>query len=77
VSKRGFILLAICAVLLGAPGQIQFEEIAKKAGLRFELHNGATGRLHQIELMLGGVAALTTTAAPTSISRTALRSPRL
>jgi hypothetical protein len=54
---RKLVLLAACAVLFGAQGQIQFEEIAQKAGLRFELHNGATGRLHQIELMPGGVAA--------------------
>jgi hypothetical protein len=54
---RKLILFATCAVLFGAQGQIQFEEIAQKAGLRFELHNGATGRLHQIELMPGGVAA--------------------
>ena len=38
--------------------QIQFEDIAKKAGLNFVLHNGATGEFHQPELMLGGVAAL-------------------
>src|SRR5205807_2663530 len=31
--------------------------IAQKAGLTFHLHNGASGKLHQIELMLGGVAA--------------------
>lgn len=38
--------------------QIQFEDIAKKAGLNFVLHNGATGKFHQPELMLGGVAVL-------------------
>lgn len=38
--------------------QIQFEDIAKKAGLNFVLHNGATGEFHQPELMLGGVAVL-------------------
>lgn len=38
--------------------QIQFEDIAKKAGLDFVLHNGATGEFHQPELMLGGVAVL-------------------
>jgi hypothetical protein len=39
------------------PGPIRFEEIAHKSGLNFRLQNGATGKLHQIELMLGGVAA--------------------
>ncbi len=43
----------------GAPGPpIRFEEIAQKAGLRFELRNAADGRFHQIELMVGGVATL-------------------
>lgn len=37
---------------------IRFEEIAAKAGLRFELQNGEAGGFHQIELTLGGVAAL-------------------
>ena len=42
-----------------APGPpIRFEEIAQKAGLRFELRNAADGRFHQIELMVGGVATL-------------------
>jgi hypothetical protein len=36
---------------------IRFEEIAAKSGLRFELRNGESGRFHQIELPLGGVAA--------------------
>ena len=49
--------LAMGAAVLPAPGQIRFEEIAQKAGLKFELHNGAGGRLHQIELMPAGVAA--------------------
>jgi hypothetical protein len=40
------------------PPAIRFEEIAAKSGLNFELHNGATGGFHQIELTLGGVAAL-------------------
>lgn len=39
-------------------GQIRFEDIAAKSGLKFELHNGATGEFHQPELMLGGVAVL-------------------
>jgi hypothetical protein len=40
-----------------AAAQIHFEDIAGKAGLKFELRNGATGEFHQPELMLGGVAA--------------------
>jgi enediyne biosynthesis protein E4 len=40
------------------PGPIQFEDIAKRAGIDFVLRNGATGEFHQPELMLGGVAAL-------------------
>jgi enediyne biosynthesis protein E4 len=40
------------------PGPIRFEDIAAKAGLRFELHNGATGEFHQPELMVGGVGVL-------------------
>ena len=41
-----------------ARGQIRFEDTAAKAGLKFVLRNGAAGRFHQPELMLGGVAAL-------------------
>ena len=37
---------------------IRFEEIGAKAGLRFELRNGASGQFHQIELTAGGVAVL-------------------
>ena len=49
--------------LLFLPGflvsaQIRFNEIAAKAGLQFELRNGAGGRYHLVELMPGGVAAL-------------------
>ena len=40
------------------PGAIRFEEIAQKAGLRFELKNDAKGQFHQIELTAGGVATL-------------------
>lgn len=43
--------------LAANPG-IRFEEIAGKAGLRFELKNAAAGQFHQVELMGGGVAAL-------------------
>ncbi len=43
----------------GSPAPpIRFEEIAGRAGLRFELRNGAGGRFHQIELTGGGVAVL-------------------
>ena len=41
-----------------APPPIRFEEIAAKAGLRFELQNTASGEFHQIELTGGGVAVL-------------------
>jgi hypothetical protein len=37
---------------------LQFEEVAQKAGLRFQLNNGESGRYRQIELMAGGVAVL-------------------
>lgn len=40
------------------PPDIQFDEIAAKAGLRFEFRNGATGQFHQIELTGGGIATL-------------------
>ncbi|HXA07298.1 MAG TPA: CRTAC1 family protein [Bryobacteraceae bacterium] len=39
-------------------GQIRFQDVAQKAGLRLELKNGAAGEFHLIELMPGGVAAL-------------------
>ncbi len=38
-------------------GQIQFEDVAGKAGVDFTLRNAAAGRFHQIELMVAGVAA--------------------
>jgi len=41
-----------------SPPPIRFEEIASKAGLRFELRNGASGKFHQIELTAGGVGVL-------------------
>ena len=65
--RIALILLAGAAVIFARPGAtspatgarpFQFEDIARKAGLNFELHNGATGEFHQPELMLGGVAAL-------------------
>ena len=40
-----------------AVGQVQFRDVAERAGLNFVLHNGATGRFRQVELMTGGVAA--------------------
>jgi hypothetical protein len=49
------LFLAAAVAPLGA--QIRFEEIAARAGLSFELRNGASGRLHQVELMTAGVAA--------------------
>ena len=55
--NRGRFLICVATVFAcraaEAPGRIQFEEIARPAGLDFRLHNGAAGRLHQIELMLG------------------------
>jgi len=50
--------LACLLLLTGAVGaQIRFEEIAPRAGLNFELRNGASGRFWQPELMVAGVAA--------------------
>ena len=48
----------LAAAGTSARAQIRFEDEAKKAGLNFELHNGAVGEFHQPELMLGGVAVL-------------------
>jgi hypothetical protein len=50
-------LVLLAVLCLAANAQIRFEEIAAQAGLRFQLHNSASGRFHQIELMPGGVAA--------------------
>jgi hypothetical protein len=48
----------LAAALVGAANaQIRFEETGKKAGLDFHLRNGAGERFHQIELMVGGLAA--------------------
>ena len=61
------IVLGAAAAILSRAGatapaesvsSIQFEDIAKKAGVNFVLRNGATGGFHQPELMLGGVAVL-------------------
>lgn len=38
--------------------QIRFQNVAPRAGVHFELKNGAAGDFHQIELMPGGVAVL-------------------
>ena len=52
-------IAAVGAMLLSpARAQIQFEEIGAKAGLNFRLNNSAGQRFHQIELMVGGLAAL-------------------
>jgi enediyne biosynthesis protein E4 len=63
--SRGLTPRLIALVLLGggvagntaAPPSIRFQEVAAKAGLQFELRNGAAGQFHQIELTGGGVAA--------------------
>ena len=52
-----FRILILALLASGVVPPIQFEEIAAKAGLRFELQNGEAGGFHQIELTLGGVAA--------------------
>ena len=49
-------LFSFAATALPA-GQIQFEDIASDAGVNFTLRNSASGRFHQIELMVAGVAA--------------------
>jgi len=60
-TVAGLCLLACSAGIAppaSQPAAIRFEEIAEKAGLRFELRNGATGQFHQIELTGGGLAVL-------------------
>ncbi len=52
------LILALAAAAGGVRAQIRFEDTAGKAGLKFQLRNGATGEFHQPELMLGGVAVL-------------------
>jgi len=51
-------LIFLLAAAGGLRAQIRFEDIAAKAGVKFELRNGAIGEFHQPELMLGGVAVL-------------------
>src|ERR1700743_3295605 len=48
---------ALAAIAMQAQ-TIRFEDVTAKAGIHFELRNGAAGSFHQIELMPGGVAAL-------------------
>src|SRR5579872_2210646 len=52
------ILLVAIAAAASLRAQIRFEDTAGKAGLKFELRNGAAGEFHQPELMPGGVAVL-------------------
>lgn len=61
LSSRLIAFVFLGAVVAGpaaTPHPIRFEEIASRAGLRFELRNGATGSFHQIELTPGGVGVL-------------------
>jgi hypothetical protein len=51
-------LIVLLAAATSAQAQIRFEDIAQKAGLKFELRNGASGEFRQPELMVGGVAVL-------------------
>ncbi len=51
-------LILLLAVSASAWAQIRFEDIAQKAGVKFELHNDARGEFRQPELMVGGVAVL-------------------
>ena len=47
----------VAAVMLhGAPGDIQFRDVAAAAGIDFVLHNHPTPEKHMIETMAGGVA---------------------
>ena len=48
----------LALVVLPSVAQIRFEEVARQSGLDFRLDNDAAGRFHQVELMVGGVAAL-------------------
>jgi enediyne biosynthesis protein E4 len=57
-AKRFALMLLLATGGTSAQAQIRFEDVAGKAGLHFELHNGAVGEFHQPELMLGGVAVL-------------------
>jgi hypothetical protein len=46
------------ALVHPAKAQIRFEEVGAKTGMDFRLQNSAGQRFHQIELMVGGLAAL-------------------
>jgi enediyne biosynthesis protein E4 len=58
--KMGPVFFLVVTALFGATThfRIRFEDVAQKAGLRFELKNGESGQFHQIELMGGGVAVI-------------------
>ena len=51
-------LIVLLALSASAWAQIRFEDIAQKAGVKFELHNDARGQFRQPELMVGGVGVL-------------------
>lgn len=51
-------LIVLLALSASAWAQIRFEDIAQKAGVKFELHNDARGEFRQPELMVGGVGVL-------------------
>ena len=51
------IVALVVALPLAAWAQIRFEDVTAKSGIGFQLRNGAAGKLHQVELMPGGVAA--------------------
>jgi enediyne biosynthesis protein E4 len=56
--KRPYLLLLLALLCPRySRAQIQFEEIARRSGIDFKLENGAAGDFHQVELMVGGVAA--------------------
>src|SRR4029077_1686071 len=54
----GTTLILLLLTTAYTQAQIRFEDVAHKAGVNFQLRNGATGDFHQPELMLGGVAVL-------------------
>jgi hypothetical protein len=54
----GIALIVLAGSPRAEPVRIQFEDVAAKSGLTFELRSGATGEFRQPELMLGGVAAI-------------------
>jgi hypothetical protein len=53
-------LLAVAGIVLpaGAPVTVSFEDRSAGSGLEVVLHNAATTVRHQIETIVGGVAAL-------------------